>query len=336
MLLGLLVMMYLMAVRLLSNENVLQRAVVLFLVVGTATSLFGILARWLYPLGINLGVDIDPFTAYLLPHGTLWESNIFGSYAMSFALCFLSLLTTSTMQRKHQVLLLGGLTVTCVASALSLSRGAFVGFGGGLVLMFLMARKSPLLLWVLAIAMTGLLVLLLSVGIGVDENQSPIIARLSNLSHLTTLQSWQGRLYYYRLAIDSWRSRPLLGWGTGSFGQLYSYTTIDMPAWVPNLEIRVLHDSGLIGLCAFVLFLVMVIGDAMRAVARAKTGFDRTLLIAFLASLMGLLIAYQATDATWLGFTWVHIAFLVAATRIVLKKNPIAVTVQGMLKLDGR
>ena len=332
-LLGLMVLMYLVLVQLLSNERTLHKAVVLFLMVGTLTSLFGILARWLYAFGLNLGVQIDPSTKEPIPYGTLWEGNIFGSYTMSFALCFLALLSTSEIRKRHRLVLWSGFIVNFSATLLSLSRGAYLGFAGGLLMIFLFVRKNFLRRWFFAITIVGLLLLISYGSLTVDESRSPIITRALSLSNFTEA-SWQGRLYYYQQALDSWKVHPLIGWGTGSFGQLYTYVTVKLPAWVGNLEIRMLHDSGFLGVCAFVLFLIMVIGNAMRAVVKTRTSFNRNLLITFLVSFIGLLIAYQATEATWLGFTWVHIAFLRVSTRAVLENSANGKVPQASARLD--
>src|SRR4030066_859903 len=332
-LLGLMVLMYLVLVQLLSNERTLHKAVVLFLMVGTLTSLFGILARWLYAFGLNLGVQIDPSTKEPIPYGTLWEGNIFGSYTMSFALCFLALLSTSEIRKRHRLVLSRGFLVDFSATLLSLSRGAYLVSAGGLLMIFLFVRKNFLRRWFFAITIVGLLLLISYGSLTVDESRSPIITRALSLSNFTEA-SWQGRLYYYQQALDSWKVHPLIGWGAGSVGQLYTYVTVKLPAWVGNLEIRMLHDSGFLGVCTFVLFLIMVIGNAMRAVVKAKTCFNRNLLITFLVSFIGLLIAYQATEATWLGFTWVHIAFLSVSTRAVLEKSASGRAPQASARLD--
>ncbi len=314
-------LIYLALSHMIDDSGTLDGTLNLFLGIGVLVAIYGIAARWLYPFGINLGVQIDPVTGDLIPYGTLWEGNIFGSFTMSVSLVFLTLCATSGLLGKHRALLLGGFVATFFGMILSLSRGAYVGFVAGGMVIFLVMRKDPLRLWILAIAIVGFLMLISSGIMEIVGSQSPVIERFSNLLNLSQTISWQSRFSLYSRALDHWQINPLLGWGSGSFGQVFNYDTEALPAWIGNLEIHILHDTGMVGLGVFVSFIAVVVGDAVSVAAKAVNDPRRNVLIGLLAGFLGLLVAFQATEATWLGFTWVYIALLVATTRIIQEKH---------------
>ncbi len=133
-----------------------------------------------------------------------------------------------------------------------------------------------------------------------------------------TAPSLQIRNGVYAQALQDWRRRPLLGWGAGSFSILHPPEP-GGAFWVANLELHVLFDTGIVGLA----FLAVAFGVAGRRAVRVlrspRSSWEpcTTYFILFGLALggLGLLAAYQVTEGTWLGFTWVFFAMLVAAAR---------------------
>jgi hypothetical protein len=56
---------------------------------------------------------------------------------------------------------------------------------------------------------------------------------------------------------------------------------------------------------------------AARAYRRSGDPLLRGIILALGGGLVTLLVAYQATEATWLAFTWVHLGLLAATTAVV-------------------
>jgi hypothetical protein len=150
------------------------------------------------------------------------------------------------------------------------------------------------------------------------ETGSAVGDRLGEVLEQGQVDSLQGRVSVYASAFEGWLRRPLLGWGAGAYPLVYP----PPPGggyWIANAELHALFDTGIVG---FVL-LVSAVGFAARGAVRAlrapasEWGAARYVTFGLLVAATGLALAYQLTDGTWLGFTWVLVAMLAAAGRYV-------------------
>jgi len=157
-----------------------------------------------------------------------------------------------------------------------------------------------------------------------DEAGTYVQQRLTTLNPDTILNDGTvaERLDTYAKALDGIALHPWIGNGTGGFGQRYVYRSINEAAWVGNLELHLLYDTGLLGLLAFGGFLAATAWETLRAYRRTRDAWGRGLLLGLSAGLLVLLVAYQATEATWLAFTWVHLGLLRAASRVLPAEAP--------------
>ena len=97
----------------------------------------------------------------------------------------------------------------------------------------------------------------------------------------------------------------------------------DVAGWVGNTPLRILHDTGIIGLAIFLGFLIALARAVRKAVRNA--GHDsRTIMIALSAGLVLYAITFQATEATILAFTWVHLGLLAAAVKVIQSSHPLS------------
>ena len=319
---------YGLALNLITDRVTLRQALLFWLALGVleAISGLGIMLLW-RAMGLDLGVQ-QVLGAPPVPVGTLREGNIFGSYTGAVAVGLLALLLTT---RRRAYLLIGGaaLLIVLAGLAISLSRGAWVGFVAGAALVglvragVLLRRGAPLALLVAMLVPLGVLLL---APLGRTPIQSDLLGRLASLDFgtLGQQQTVLERLDTYEKAWEGITARPLLGNGTGSFGQRYVYRSVDEPGWVGNLELHLLYDSGLLGLAGFTLFVAMIAWQAARAYRRSREPLVRGTILALGGGLLSLLVAYQATEATWLAFTWVHLGLLAAATAVAGTAPPSA------------
>jgi O-antigen ligase len=125
-----------------------------------------------------------------------------------------------------------------------------------------------------------------------------------------------GRVAKYESAISTWQDRPLLGWGTGGMARAFGRER-KVLAWVGNLEIHLLVDTGVVGLLLFALFVGTLILGAVSALRRAQGTPLRATLLSLSVGFTGLLVAYQSTEGTWLGLFWAHAGLIAAATHVI-------------------
>lgn len=121
----------------------------------------------------------------------------------------------------------------------------------------------------------------------------------------------------YTDAFEGWTRRPILGWGAGAFPFVYPPPP-EGGYWIANIILHILFDTGIVGLLVLAVAGGSAAWRAVRALRRPIAGWN-TMQFALFGLLMagvGLLAAYQVTDGSWLGFTWVYFAMLVAAGRL--------------------
>jgi O-antigen ligase len=264
-----------------------------------------------------------------VPNGTLWEPNLLGSYLAAGGVLALGALLAAG-SRRWAFVLAGGLAVIITALGLSLARAAWLGFAVGAVVLcigFVALRgrciqlpgsaRRNIALAVLAAALAGVFL----VGV------APVIfpGTAGGFRNRVALGSYdpqtdpslQARAGTLQQAVPGIASHPILGNGTGSFGSAY-VDSKGNPGWVANLELHVLYDSGLVGLACWLvglgaLFWVGV--SRLRRSAGAPPALQQQIL-ALIAALTGLLVAFQATEGSWLAFPWIYVGLLAAGLSI--------------------
>ncbi|MGQ9457777.1 MAG: glycosyltransferase, partial [Anaerolineae bacterium] len=319
--LALMVGAYLAVVNLIRREETLVWAFRAWLVVGTLEAAWGIAVWAVYVLTrVNLGIQMTPNLPVPVPYGTLLEGNIYGSHAMSLAAAYATLVLTRPGARLFGPRLRGtdvGLAVTLVATALGMSRGAWLGLAAALVTALLITRRLAHRFSrraVLTAATLAVLLAFLWAFLEVAPKDIPLVDRLASFTRLEEEVTVVGRLAKYQAAFTSWLERPLVGWGTGSMAILYAERGRRW-AWVSNLVLHLLLDTGVIGLALFGGFVATLLWRAARAARAAGPTFRRRVILALIAGFVGLLVAYQSTEATWLVLPWVHAGLLAAAAR---------------------
>jgi O-antigen ligase len=146
------------------------------------------------------------------------------------------------------------------------------------------------------------------------QSESALEDRASELASIDQVPSLLIRQEVMVNSFNGWLQRPLLGWGTGSYRHVFVIAP-GAPNWIPNIFMHVLFDTGLVGLILFGGALGIAGWRAVASISKPAGQWSTAdfatygLLLAGLA----LLLTYQLTDGTWMGFTWVLLAMLVAA-----------------------
>ena len=153
-----------------------------------------------------------------------------------------------------------------------------------------------------------------------------VVERFSSidLEEFSSDSSTLTRLVQTAVGVEDVRAHPILGTGTDSFQLFFDWDDY-MPGmggdtgaggWLGNTPLRILHDTGIIGLSIFLLFLGSLASAARKAfkIGDLQT---KTVLLALSGGLILYAITFQATEATMLAFTWVHFGLLAAVVEIV-------------------
>lgn len=316
----------------------------LLLVGLTLVAAFGVLVHLVYPLGLDLGMQINPITKQPTVFGTLYEGNLFGSTVMVGFLWWLVLLLFGEARFRRVSVV--GITLCTAALEVSLARGAWLAlaaivplaalayyvFRRRLALKFLVARRTlavvtisvvllSIIIWVepaalAARAWDGISIAHPAPSSGLADNGSSpaIIDRIAGLSNSAQDQTVTQRMATLKQATHDWTLHPIIGWGPGSYGQKYINTSY-LPDWLSMLPLRILHDTGLIGALLFVAFCFVLLHAAVRALAQTADRTLRIMLVAHLIGIVGLFIAYTVTEGMQLFFPWLLLGLFGATIR---------------------
>ena len=302
------------------DERSLQQGVNCLLWVGAIESLVGIacfLSNRVF--ATQFGVAAEQYGFMPGTHGTQYEANLFGAYAACCAILFLVIYLRSDIGGRGWYL--GGLIVATAATLVSLSRAAMLALFAvsGLILWLTLRRRQLNVRRTIAFAIAvGFLFAVASPFIlnFVEERFASI-----DLTELASDETTQIRLVQIAAACDEIREHPIWGMGTNSFQLTFDWQDYvpggvgadeDASAWIGNTVVRVLHDTGVIGLAFFLAFLALLAITTRRAL-KSTSGSKHTLIFALCVSLVVYIITFQMTEASILAFPWIHIGMLTGA-----------------------
>jgi O-antigen ligase len=124
------------------------------------------------------------------------------------------------------------------------------------------------------------------------------------------------RIVQVTSAFDEIQKHPFMGGGTSSFQLAFDWQSLgeewEEQGWIGNTEMRVLHDTGIVGLVIFVAFLGILYRQS-RKVLKSESNPE---LVALLASALVYCVSFQATEGTLLAFSWVHLGLIGCAISI--------------------
>lgn len=306
-----------------TDDSKLRRAFHVLLWVGAAESAFGILCFLSNRLfQTSVGVEAAQYGTMPGTFGTQYEANLFGSYTACCAIMFLAAFMFGERSRRAGYTF--GLVITMLATLISLARSVLLAFPVAALFVIVVAlRQRQLHLRRLVPLAIGFAVVVLTISpfvLGFVRERFSTIDPSELGSDATTLT----RIVQMAVAAEDVQAHPILGTGTASFQLFFDWDDY-IPAmkgdseaggWVGNTPLRILHDTGVVGLAIFLLFLGFL-ARAVQKAARSASSQTRTVLIALAAGLLLYAITFQATEATILAFTWVHLGLIAAAVRLV-------------------
>jgi O-Antigen ligase len=307
---------------LVEDRKDLRKAMMALLAIGSVTVAYGIICFYSnLILGSELGVTVGQYGDIAATYGLQFEANILGSYSGALAVM---MLVTYLYDRRRRFLV--GFAVTFAGMAISLSRGALGATFIGLLIVAIFSIKKRLLTgkMLLSISKATLCALLLVLPVVLSQYTE----RFStvDISDPTSDPNTLTRVVQVGSALDEILKHPVWGGGTSSFQLAFDWQSLgtewEDQGWIGNTEMRVLHDTGLVGLVVFVAFLVSLYRRS-KTVLKLESNLE---LFALLASAAVYCVAFQATEGTLLAFPWVHLGLLgcaisVSASRMADEKG---------------
>jgi hypothetical protein len=299
---------------LIQDRKDLRKAFMALLVVGAVAVAYGIICFYSNLLfGTEFGMTIGQYGDTPAPYGVQYEANLLGSTSGALSVMMLVMYLYERRRR-----FLAGFALAFAGMAISLSRGALgatvIGLGAVAILGL---RKGLLRRQVLMnvgkATLCALLVVLPAVVPQYTErfNTMDIGEPAVDPNTLT-------RIVQVSSAFEEVLKHPVLGGGTSSFQLEFDWQALgeewEDQGWIGNTEMRVLHDTGIVGLVIFIGFLVSLSRRSKRVLKLEPN----PMLIALLASALVYCISFQATEGTMLAFSWVHLGLIGCAIVVLV------------------
>lgn len=256
--------------------------------------------------------------------GTLGNASYLAVY-MVFHLFFAAILFVRLKGKWQRVLLALSALANLVVLYATATRGAILGFIGGLFITFIyLLFKSNKGDQIRKIAAIGLFVMAALVGlfIGVKDTSlvqnSPVLSRFATLS-FSEIKN-QGRYYVWPIAVKGFIEKPVLGWGQEGFNfvfnKYYDPRMYTQEAWFDRAHSTPLDwliAGGLLGLLAYLSVIFFLFYYIFRIKDDSISKEEKALMLGLVAAyVFNNLFVFDQTSSYILFFTvlaYVHSHF---------------------------
>lgn len=258
-------------------------------------------------------------------------------------------------KKVKKILYLASFLLFCFIILLTISQGAYLGLGAGLLYFLIFyptknlqehARKKTFYLKIACVALISLAVI---GALALKSNPDTGLAQHYLFKQLTTWNVDESRLSTWRVAFNAFLDRPILGYGPENFSigfdQHYdpSLPQIGMEPGTPaswwdkahNFALNLMVETGIVGFLAFALLFVMIFWKLHRFAHSKKTEYhqqeskDNPVLA---HGLQSALVAYFANLMfNFENFSSYILVFLIVgyAMSLVIKDAPLSPMQQG-------
>jgi hypothetical protein len=262
--------------------------------------------------GSTFGVDLEQYGDMPATYGLQYEPNILGAYGAALAVMMLVMY----LRERHKKYLIGYAFFGLASMAISLSRAALIATAVTLVLAgFFALRRGWLTQRVIlsvAIATMAATIIVLPVVLQHYTERFSTVDVTDFSADPNTLT----RAVQTVSAFDEVAKHPIFGGGVASFQLAFDWQSMGIgwedQGWIGNTELRVLHDTGITGLAAFLVFLFTLIHAARKLLKRELS----TEVEALLLSCFVYVITFQATEGTLLAFPWIQLGLIGSAVAL--------------------
>lgn len=341
------ILMSLMLPNLVSSEKVLRRTIFFVLLAAIIVSFFGLFQF----LGDISG--LPPELTGLRQHytnevfgfprvqSTFLEPLYFANYlfiplGLSFVFLLLSLDRKKKIEDRKKfpnpLLLIIFVLIFAINFVLTLSRGAYVGLAAFLFLMllifwrqFLSFKRIAAIVLIIAAAFFVILGFLNFTG--KVKSVQKFINQATNFSAKESV-AVKERYGTYDDAIEMIKTRPLLGFGPGSFGPYVAVSDYVAPrgGWliVNNITLEVWAEQGLFGLISFI-FIFIILGirtlKAWQVTIKTDKLYLKGVLLALTVALVAMLVQYQTFSILYIFHFWFLVGLLASCQNLILERK---------------
>lgn len=237
-------------------------------------------------------------------------NSLAGYLNLILPFCLASIMTSTTRWFRGLAAIcfvLGSLTLV-----LTQSRGGLIAYAGTVLLAILLLTESrKARFWLLALFPIGALLAILVMG--------AYAGRLSEVDEFTS----SSRLLLFGAAVTLFLSSPIIGIGYGNFKELYA-TIIPVSGGTldsHNLYLQLLAETGILGLAAFLVLVVMMVRLAMRQLRLSVVPLDKIVGFGVLAAIFSVLThgfvdVLFHTSPQFGALFWLLLGLLVAKERL--------------------
>jgi O-antigen ligase len=317
-----------------------SRVMLVGLVVNAAWGMLGFVSAILF--GTTFAVSKGLKELVKPAFGFAYESNIFGSTCAAGTLIFLTLWREGNAVCSKRVAALGALV--CFGGMIaSLTRGAWIGFAVVFVIWLIAPRRGTrrsggverlaLLIMVMPVVLLAGAFLMSQASTATSGDAFGAIAAKAEESFNFSSDTGRGRLIEWQTAIADIRTSPIFGLGVNAYSFFHPSTGVDQrPAYIGNLWVRVLYESGLVGLVLFAGFIFAVLWPT-RALFWSR-GDLSSVARAFTFGWASLGIAYIGTDSMLLMWPWLLLG-LTRAAHLLAERQYRALRLEALTAANG-
>ncbi|HST79017.1 MAG TPA: O-antigen ligase family protein [Verrucomicrobiae bacterium] len=288
------------------REETFRRAFRALLIIGAVEGLYATVAIFANKLfGAGFGLSTDQYEGMPAVYGTQFEPNILGSYCAACAV----MMAVMYLKQKNRWYLIGYM-LSFSGMAVSFARASVLAYMAVISLLLLGGLYKRWINWptlrrlVLATAIVAVVLSPLLVASYVERFSTVQVTDVTADPNTFT------RAVQLAIGAQQFLDHPILGNGTASFQLLFDWQSLgpdwEEQGWLGNTEVRVLHDTGIVGFGLFTGFLISL-ALAARKILRSMEAPE---LLALVAACGIYLITFQATEGTILGFSWVHLGLI--------------------------
>lgn len=305
-------------------SSTLTTVLLFMLAAALAEALLGV-----YQAVLRVGPEWFVVGRFLRAYGTFDQPNPFAGYLNhALPLGYALLLAVISQRRSHrqawQVLALAAwLAVVGLASVLSFSRGAWLGLAAAAVVITLLHSRRTA-----GFALVGSLLAAAVLFLGsVNLLPAAVSQRFSTITDDVRIFDARAvevtdanfavveRMAHWQAAWDMFYARPWLGWGAGNYPA--AYPQFRLAGWkedlghAHNVFLNVAAEMGLVGLAAYLIFLVCALLVCWQAARSAPAPLARAIALGVLGVLVAK-ITHEMLDNLWVHGMGAQIGMLLA------------------------